>query len=91
MATALVAGRVDESVKSRADLFIERAGMTSSDVIRIVWGNIAQTGEMPCPVERQDGNELLSRMRSLRKTTPRSEFLATLTPDGLKKELENRG
>lgn len=47
MATAVVSGRVDERVKSRADVFIRAAGLSAGDVIRAVWEHIAQTGEVP--------------------------------------------
>lgn len=47
MATAVVSGRVDEQVKSRADAFIRAAGLSTGDVIRAVWECIAQTGEVP--------------------------------------------
>lgn len=47
MATAVVSGRVDERVKSRADVFIRAAGLSTGDVIRAVWERIAQTGEVP--------------------------------------------
>lgn len=92
MPTALVAGRVDVEQKERADYYIRRAGLTTSDVIRIVWTNIAATGEIPhlaAEYDSSDSPSLADRMRTLRKQTPRSEFLEQLTPKGLKRELEN--
>ena len=51
MASVLVAGRVSEECKERADYYIRRAGLTASEVIRIVWENIARTGEVPHAIE----------------------------------------
>lgn len=101
MATSLVSGRVSEECKERAAFFIRRAGLTASDVIRIVWENIAATGEVPRPVERTmteheallaevDKGETMQRYYKLLAATPRSEFLENLTPEGLKEELANR-
>lgn len=47
MATAVVSGRVDEQVKTRAEAFIRAAGLSTGDVIRVVWEHIARTGEVP--------------------------------------------
>lgn len=47
MATAVISGRVDERVKARAEVFIRAAGLSTGDVIRVVWGRIARTGEIP--------------------------------------------
>ena len=97
MASALVAGRVSEECKERADFFIRRAGLTTSEVIRIVWENIARTGEVPRAVEPASVSDdaleespLMRRYYELRAATPRSEFLESLTPEGLKEELSNR-
>lgn len=91
MGTVLVAGRVDAANKAVADAAISRAGMTSSDVIRIVWDNIAKTGQVPKSIEPEKSpSELLARFSELRAKTPRSSFLESLTPDGVKHELEGR-
>ena len=99
MATALVAGRVSEEIKERADFFIRRAGLTTSEVVRIVWENIARTGEVPrpehaSPAEQEEtaaeDNPLMQRYLYLRSITPRSEYLENLTPEGLKEELSKR-
>lgn len=47
MANVVVSGRVSESVKRRADAYIRAAGLTVADVVRVVWDNIARTGEVP--------------------------------------------
>lgn len=92
MGSSMVAGRVDDAIKQSAELYIRRAGTTPSEVIRTVWANIARTGEVPKPVRDEAGQSgLVARMRALRGLTPRSEFLESLTPEGLKRELENRG
>lgn len=92
MGSSMVAGRVDDEVKQSAEFYIRRAGTTPSEVIRVVWANIAKTGEVPRPVQDAPGqNGLVARMRALREQTPRSDFLESLTPEGLKRELEGRG
>ena len=57
MATAIISGRVEESVKERAGAYIRAAGLTVGDVIKLVWENIAQTGELPQPVSQSDSSE----------------------------------
>lgn len=91
MGTILVAGRVEESSKAAADAVIRRAGLTSSDVIRVVWDNIATTGRIPEP-ERgaADADEVLARLDRLRAATPRSPRLESMTPQGVKDELATR-
>lgn len=97
MASVLVAGRVSEECKERADFYIRRAGLTASEVIRIVWENIARTGEVPRAVEsvhdedaETEESPLMRRYYELRAATPRCEFLENLTPEGLKEELSDR-
>lgn len=51
MATVVVAGRVDEETKRKAERHIRAAGMTANEVIKAVWSNIAATGEVPQPIE----------------------------------------
>ena len=53
MATAIISGRVDESVKERASVAIHAAGLTFADVVKTVMENIAKTGEIPTPVQDQ--------------------------------------
>ena len=90
MATALVAGRVDSDIKSQVDMHMKRMGVSQSDVIRVVWSNIAKTGVIPTPVPETSSNNLRSRLDQLRAETPRSDFLENLTPEVLKEELGNR-
>ena len=92
MPNALVSGRVDATRKQQVDRYLQRAGLTSSDVIRIVWDNIALTGTIPQAIPRDAGdNALMARLEHLRSATPRSEHLEQLTPEQLKVELERRG
>lgn len=90
MATTLVAGRVDTEIKERADAYIARAGETQASVIRSVWETIARTGRIPT-IDDEPQEDLKERMRELRKRTPRSEFLETLSAEDLKSELSQRG
>ena len=97
MASALVAGRVSEECKERADFFIRRAGLTTSEVIRIVWENIARTGEVPRAVEPASVSDdaleespLMRRYYELRAATPRSEFLESLTPEDMRRMVRER-
>lgn len=91
MGTSLVAGRVDSEIKAQADAYIARAGQTQASVIRSVWGAVARTGRIPTIDDAATTDGLKARMRDLRRTTPRSEFLEGLTPAGLKEELARRG
>ena len=47
MPTAVVSGRVDETVRQRADVALRKAGLKPSDVIQAIWASMAQTGEVP--------------------------------------------
>ena len=91
MGTSLVAGRGDSKIKAQADAYIARAGQTQASVIRSVWEAIARTGKIPTIDDAAATDSLKARMRGLRRTTPRSEFLEGLTPAGLKEELARRG
>lgn len=91
MATVLVAGRVDGTSKAVADGVIRDSGLTSSDVIRIVWDNIAATGRVPEPVAAKRGvGEVMRRFDRLRAQTPRSDYLEGLTAEEVKDELSRR-
>lgn len=92
MGSSMAAGRVDDAIRQSAEFYIRRTGMTFSEVTRTVWSSIAKTGDVPRPVEDGSGpSELVARMRTLRAQTPRSVFLESLTPGGLKEGLESRG
>ena len=92
MASYLVAGRVSEECKERADFFIKRAGLTTSDVIRIVWENISKTGLVPEPMDPIPTEEhpLVKRFEELRKSTPRSPYLESLTAADIRRIVRDR-
>lgn len=92
MASYLVSGHVSERCKARADLFIENAGLTADDVIRIVWENIAKTGKVPEPVEAPpaEENPLVKRLEELIATTPRSPYLESLTAADIRRIVRDR-
>ena len=54
MATSVASGRVSTRTKERVDAILARAGKTPGDVIKDVWANIAQTGELPATQSRED-------------------------------------
>ncbi len=91
MATSVVSGRVDEAVRKRADAYIRGAGTTSAEVIRVVWENIARTGEVPTPSSvEQEADDPLARLAELRESFGRSEWLVNLTKDGLREAVASR-
>ena len=95
MASCLIAGRVSEECKERAEYFIRRAGLTNSEVIRIVWENIAHTGEIPQPIDSPEAahvtdNPLIRRLHELRASTPRSEFLESLSAEDMRRMVRGR-
>ncbi len=57
MPTAIISGRVEESTKEKAEAYIRAAGLTVGDVIKRVWDRIAQTGELPQPVEKSESTD----------------------------------
>lgn len=83
MATVVVSGSVDERVKARADAFIRAAGLSSGDVIRMVWERIAQTGEVPDAPHSGEktvaADDPLARLGELRAAFGASEELVNLT------------
>lgn len=73
MATAIVSGRVDLAVRDRANAYIHAAGLTAADVIKRVWENIAQTGEVPASQQGAAEQELggpFERFMAFRETRP---------------------
>lgn len=93
MATAIVSGRVDESIKKIADAHIRRKGLTPAEVIAGVWQSIAETGEVPVSPHNESETRKKSagqRLAALRKTAPLGTPLATMSDEDIKKELANR-
>ena len=62
MKTAVVSGRVDTSVKEKADAYLKEKGVTPVEAIKNVWAGIATTGQVPGPVDEE---EALRRKRAL--------------------------
>ena len=97
MATATVSASVDVEVKRLAGSYIRQAGSTPNEVIRSLWVHIAQTGEVPTfenepATESTDTEEpaVFTELMRLRAQVPAGTALSSMSPAGLKKELENR-
>lgn len=91
MSTAVVTGRVEVSDKLKVEECLDKAGMSSSDLIRLIWHNVAMTGRLPKPTgAKPDQGGLYEEMISLRSETPSSSYLTGLTPEGLKEALGDR-
>jgi antitoxin component of RelBE/YafQ-DinJ toxin-antitoxin module len=89
MATVVVAGRVDETVKRKVDSILERAGKTPADVIRDVWVNIYLTGELPVTQEQKEAFEEQRKrfqefMRFVSSAPPIPEWAANLTDEEIR-------
>lgn len=89
MATAVVSGRVDEEIKRKADIIIERAGKTTGDVIRDIWANIVITGELP--TTKQQEEEFLEKRRRFKafmelveSLPPAPPWFATMTDEEMR-------
>lgn len=91
MSTVVVTGRVEESDKLKVEECLEKAGMPNSDLIRLVWHNVAVTGRLPkSEAATKRGGGLYEEMLALRSVTPTSQYLRSLTPQGLKEALGER-
>lgn len=47
MTTAVISGRVNETVRQKADIAIRKAGISPSEIIQNIWSFIAESGEIP--------------------------------------------
>lgn len=91
MASTTVAARIDEETLQRASYFINRAGLTNSEVIQIVYSNIAATGKVPEREEAQPRDAgARARLDALFAETPSSPELEQLTDDEVERMLEDR-
>ena len=86
MPTAVVSGRVDESLKRQADVIIRAAGTTVGNVINDVWRTIAETGELP--VSPAQAEERLAKqktfdsfLRWFNTLPPQNDAYARMTDD----------
>lgn len=87
MATVVVSGRVDAHLKEVVDAYLQREGVSPSDVIAYVWTQIAETGEVP--VSKDDRGlerkrRALSTLEKLWSEAPRDTPLTHLTDDELR-------
>ena len=64
-ATVQLNTRIDPTLKERGDAVFERAGLTSSQVVRAVWEYAARTQTVPeCVLERKD-EEREARLKAI--------------------------
>ena len=94
MATAVVSGRVDEQIKVRAEAFIRAAGLSTGDVIRVVWEHIAQTGEVPDALDGAErlnaSRDPLARLGELRASFGTCDDLLTLDDEQMRDMIASR-
>ena len=66
MPTTVVSGRVDETVRQKADNVMRKNGLKPSDVIQNIWNTMAKTGEVPeVALPPRDGEKTRSAMERL--------------------------
>lgn len=92
MATAIVSGRIDASVKEKAGAYIKAAGLTPADIIKRVWESIADTGYIPDDAqEKKHTSEAVERLKracddleSHRLPGTSSDWLVSLTKEDIR-------
>ena len=90
MSTSVVSGRVDEKVRQRADAYIRAAGSTPAEVIKVVWENIARTGEVP-EEEPEGPCGAWERFMEFRESLPEAEpWLVNLTKEQMRDMIASR-
>lgn len=95
MATAIISGRVDEAVKTKAAAYLRAAKVAPGDVIKTVWENIAATGQIPVPeaAERETEDEeqtAFGRLMRFREELPACPELATMTDEQMRDMIVER-
>ena len=91
MATSVVSGRVDEKIRQRADAYIRAAGSTPAEVIKVVWENIARTGEVPEVVPVEEPRGAWERFMEFRESLPKAEpWLVSLTKEQMRDMIASR-
>ena len=91
MATVTISGRVDESTKRLADMYIRKHGTTQAEIIANVWRYIADTGEIPTfSAKDKPASDIFQKFDRLRSLTLKGTRLSTMSADDLKKELSER-
>ena len=90
MATSVVSGRVDEKIRQRADAYIRAAGSTPAEVIKVVWENIAHTGEVP-EAASEEPRGAWERFMEFRESLPEAEpWLVNLTKEQMRDMIASR-
>lgn len=94
MASAVVAGRVDEQVKLAVDAVLRVAGSTASDVIAGLWNHIAATGVLP---DYSEGESSSGREKDLEEfisfvddLPPAPEWLVSMDRDAMRDMIATR-
>ena len=91
MATEVVSGRVDEKVRQRADAYIRAAGSTPAEVIKVVWENIARTGEVPTGEPAKELRGTWKRFMEFRESLSDAEpWLVNLTKEQMRDMIASR-
>ena len=74
MPTTVVSGRVDETVRQKADNVMRKNGLKPSDVIQNIWNTMAKTGEVPevalPPRDEEKTRSAMERLESLLESLP---------------------
>ena len=95
MSTATVSASVDARTKAIANAHIKQAGLTPNEVIRGLWENIAETGNVP-QFERtrsrreQERREAFRQAQRVMEGIPRGTPLAEMSDADVRRELEQR-
>ena len=90
MATSVVSGRVDEKIRQRADAYIRAAGSTPAEVIKVVWENIARTGEVPEEAPASAAQGPMERLAELRESFSEADWLVNLTKEEMRDMIASR-
>ncbi|MBR2836072.1 MAG: type II toxin-antitoxin system RelB/DinJ family antitoxin [Coriobacteriales bacterium] len=95
MATVIVSGRIEETVKQKAAQYIEALGLTAADVIKNVWNTIALTGEVPLSPEQNTMQvkqaKLLDEFESFTDSLPQcSQEFVNMSEEDMRKLLVDR-
>ena len=85
MASAVVSGRVEASLKERAERIIDAAGITSGEVIKRTWEQIVATGEVPSAREPVADGEAFREFMAFRASLPKGRsWLSYLDEKGVR-------
>lgn len=78
MATGIVSGRVEESIKQRAAAHLLEAGITAGEAINRLWSYIAQTGTVPNFEKEDDLNTPFNTFMELREELSHQRIYSSL-------------